>query len=152
MVSHSLSLFSPLSLFILFLNFCLIPISLVFVLFFVSLYFLFNFASYRCLYLSPLNVCFFLTLSLSSCQYFFFSYIIFSLFCHFKLLVQFSPRAVVWLKAAKRHQDPVQAHQAVDAGSSHRSHTPHGLGWDIRLHTLLKCTLCLVRLLRVLAD
>lgn len=97
-----------------------------------------------CLSFSPLGPpCLFLS---------FVSYIFCSSFCYFKLLVQFSSRVVVGLKAAQRPWAPLLAHQAVDVGSSHRPHSPHGPGWHTGLRIPPQCTLCPARPLWDPAD
>lgn len=80
------------------------------------------------------------------------SYMSSSSFCYFKMLVQFSSRAVVGLKAARWCWAPVLAHQTVDVGSSHRPHSLHGPGLHTRLQIPPQCTLCQARPLGVPAD
>lgn len=86
-----------------------------------------------------------LPIFLSSLAYFLFPH-------HFKLLVQFSSRAVVGLKAAQWHWAPILARQAVDVGSSPRSPTPRDPGWLTRLPIPLLCILCPARPLWVPAG
>lgn len=76
---------------------------------------------------------------------FFFSWHFSSSFYCFKLLVQFSSRAVVGLRAAQWHWALLLAHRTVDVGSSHRPPSPHARGWHTRLQVPPRCTLCLLR-------
>lgn len=131
--SHGLSLLFPSSLFsisicfvcLFFISACSLILSSIcsmssFITYYTMVYFLFL-------------ICFLL---LSSLAYFLLS------FCHFKLLVQFSSRAVVGLKATQWLSAPVRAPQAVVVGSFPRTLSPHGQGWPSRLPSHPLCTLC----------
>lgn len=160
--SHGLSLLFPLSLFIIFHPCCLsvtaCPLTLVFPFcllcpcsiylicplssfYVITCHILVSFLSFP--FLPPAALSLFSSLFLFSLTY----------FPHrFKLLVQFSSRAVVGLKAAQWHWVPVLARQAAGVASSPRPPLPRGLGWPTRLPIPPLCTLCPARPLWVPAG